>query len=85
MLQFLASWQVLMAVAMTLLALALLIEPAPLAPNERLSSYRLDPDTRSSLLSSSPSGLANDRGLIASLASARALTGDASSPCALPA
>lgn len=50
MLQFLASWPVVMAVAMMLLALALLIEPALLAPDERLSSYRLDPDTRSSLL-----------------------------------
>jgi hypothetical protein len=44
MLQFLTSWPVLMAVAMMLLALALLVEPALPAPEELLSSY-LGPDT----------------------------------------
>jgi hypothetical protein len=44
MLQFLTSWPVLMAVAMMLLALALLVEPARPAPDELLTSYSLDPD-----------------------------------------
>jgi hypothetical protein len=47
MLQFLTSWPVLMAVAMMLLALALLVEPALPAPDELLSSYSLGPDTGS--------------------------------------
>jgi hypothetical protein len=47
MLQFLTSWPVLMAVAMMLLALALLVEPALPASDELLSFYNLDADTGS--------------------------------------